>query len=80
MQSAHLCQTLVELYNECLLHKPLVYIGIHCLNIREVIHWEILQIFEQYFQDCGHAGWDGLPAKARCTLEDNYVRNFAQKL
>ena len=38
IQSAHLYQTLVELYNECLLHKPLVYIGIHCLNIREVIN------------------------------------------
>ena len=38
--------------------------GIHCLNVREVIHWRIPRTLEQYFQECGGAGLDGLPAKA----------------
>ena len=38
--------------------------GIHCQNIREVIHWGIPRTLEQYFQECGRAGRDNLPAKA----------------
>ena len=38
--------------------------GIHCLNIREVIHWGVPRTLEDYYQECGRAGRDNLPARA----------------
>ena len=38
-------------------------IGIDCPNIRRVIHLGVPYTMEEYFQEVGRAGRDGLPAK-----------------
>ena len=38
--------------------------GLDCPNIRTVIHWGPSSDIEQYLQETGRAGRDGLPAKA----------------
>jgi len=38
--------------------------GLYFPNIRQIIHWEYLSDIEQYLQETGQAGRDGLPSLA----------------
>ena len=39
-------------------------IGVDIQNIRQVVHIGVLYIMEEYFQEAGRCGRDGLPSKA----------------
>ena len=38
--------------------------GVNCPNVREVVFWGPPKTMDEYFQECGRAGRDGLHAKA----------------
>ena len=42
--------------------------GIHSLNIREVIHWGVPRTLEDYYQECGQAGRDNLGNFVVCNI------------
>ena len=48
--------------------------GVDCPNIREVIHWGVPRSLEDYYQECGRAGRDGLPSKATLLYASRQLR------
>ena len=42
--------------------------GIHSLNIREVMHWGVPRTLEDYYQECGQAGRDNLGNFVVCNI------------
>lgn len=48
--------------------------GVDCPNIREVIHWGVPRSLEDYYQECGGAGRDGLPAGATLSYASRQLR------
>ncbi len=45
-------------------------LGLDCPNVRRIIHWSPSQDMEQYVQETGRAGRDGLPSVAALYVAD----------
>ena len=55
-------------------------IGLDISNIRQVIHIGVLYTMEEYFQEAGRAGRDGLPAKAHIFFNSHDISKGRKQL
>jgi len=70
--------SLMELCVECLLNNPLVW-GYIARTSGKLKIGEYHETLEQYFQECGLAGWDNLPAKALLHTSARLCDKFCSK-